>query len=168
MSINCGFGAEEQVKKRLRNRLVAGVRSDSITNRLLSEGAALTLETAVEISTSMDTALQNSKMMKPAEELNSKVKPAEEVNRVQRGGHQYNSRGRDRDGAREKFYRCHSWNHEACKCPDKSEKCYKCNLFGHVARACENDIVQEPQQVGRGGERYSRGGPQSGHGCDHG
>ena len=46
---HCGFGAEEQVKKRLRNRLVAGARSDSIKNRLLSEGAALTWERAVEI-----------------------------------------------------------------------------------------------------------------------
>ena len=93
LSIHSGFG-DEQVKKRLRNRLVAGVRSDAIKNRLLSEGAALTWDEAVEISTSMDTAQQNSKMMKPAEE----------VNRVQRGGHQYNSRGRDRDGAREKCY----------------------------------------------------------------
>ena len=168
LSIHSGFGDEEQVKKRLRNRQVAGVCSDAIKNRLLSEGAALTWDKAVEISTSMDTAHQNSKMMKPAEELNSKVKPAEEVNRVQRGGHQYNSRGRDRDGAREKCYRCHSWNHEAFKCPYKDEKCYKCNRFGHIARACENETVQEPQQVGRGGERYSRGGPQSGHGCGHG
>ena len=47
----------------------------------------------------MGTAQQNSKMMKPAKELNSKVKPAEEVNTVQRGGNQYDSRGRDRDGA---------------------------------------------------------------------
>ena len=164
LSIHSGFGDEEQVKKRLRNRLVAGVRSDAIKNRLLSEGAALTWDKAVEISTSMDTAQQNSKMMKPAEELNSKVKPAEEVNRVPWGGHQYNSRGRDRDGAREKCYRCHSWNHEAFKCPYKDEKCYKCNRFGHIARACENETVQEPQQVGRGGERYSPGSPQSGRG----
>ena len=129
----------------------------------MSEGAALTWDKAVEISSSMDTARQNSKMMKPAEELNSKVKSAEEVNRVQRGGHQYNSRGRDRDGAREKCYRCHSWNHEAFKCPYKDEKCYKCNWVGHIARACENKTVQDPQQVGRGGERYSRS-PQSGRG----
>ena len=164
LSIHSGFGDEEQVKKRLRNRLVAGVRSDAIKNRLLSEGAALTWDKAVEISTSMDTAQQNSKMMKPAEELNSKVKPAEEVNRIQRGGHAYNSRGRDTDGAREKCYRCHSWNHEAFKCPYKDEKCYNCNWFGHIARACENETVQEPQQVGRGGERYS-GSRQSGRGC---
>ena len=32
------------------------------------------------------------------------------------------------------------------------------------ARACENETVQEPQQVGRGGERYSRGSPQTGRG----
>ena len=164
LSIHSGFGDEEQVKKRLRNRLVEGVRSDAIKNRLLSEGAALTWDKAVEISTSMDTAHQNSKMMKPAEELNSKGKSAEEVNRVQRGGHQYNSRGRDRDGTREKCYRCHSWNHEAFKCPYKDEKCYKCNRFGHIARACENETAQEPQQVGRGGEKYSRGSPQSGRG----
>ena len=73
LSIHSRFGDEEQVKKRL------SVRSDAIKNRLLSDGAALTWDKAVEISTSMDTAQQNSKMMKPAEELNNKVKPAEEV-----------------------------------------------------------------------------------------
>ena len=35
-------------------------------------------------------------------------------------------------------------------------------MFGHIARACENETVQEPQQVGRGGEKYSRSSPQSG------
>ena len=130
-------------------RPISGVVGSSSGHVAGCEGAALTWDKAVEISTSMDTAQQNSKMMKPVEELNSKVKPAEEVNRVQLGGHQYNSRGRDRDGAREKCYRCHSWNHEAFKCPYKDEKCYKCNRFGHIARACENETVQEPQQVGR-------------------
>ena len=62
---------EMRSKKRLRNRLVAGVRSHAIKNRLLSEGAALTWDKAVVISTSMDTAQQNSKMMKSAKEPNS-------------------------------------------------------------------------------------------------
>ena len=86
---------EDQVKKRLRNRLVAGVRTDAIKNRLLSEEAALTWDKAVEISTSMDTARQNSKMMKPSE--------AQEVNRVRRGGYQHSSRGRGKP--RQKCYR---------------------------------------------------------------
>ena len=45
LSIHSGFRDEDQVKKRLRNRLVAGVCSDTIKNRHLSIGArTLTLD----------------------------------------------------------------------------------------------------------------------------
>ena len=152
LSIHSGFGDEDQVKKRLRNRLVAGVRSDTIQNRLLSEGAALTWDKTVEISTSIDTARQNNKMMKPSE--------AQEVNRVQRGGYQQSSRGRGK--SRQKCYRCFG-NHEAFNCPYQQEK-YNCNKYGHIAKACQNDSAQKPQQEGREGPQYSRGSPQSGRG----
>ena len=41
LGIHSGFGDEDQVKKRLRNRLVAGVRSATIKNRHLSIGGLL-------------------------------------------------------------------------------------------------------------------------------
>ena len=153
LSIHSGFRDEDQVKKRLRNRLVAGVPSNAIKNRLLSEGAALTWDKAVEISTSMDTARQNSMMMKPSE--------AQEVNRVQREGYQHSSRGRGKP--RQKCYHCFG-NHEAFKCPYQQEKCYNCNKYGHKAKACQNESVQKPQQEGKGGPQYSCGSPQSGRG----
>ena len=37
LSINCAFGDENQLNKRLRNRLVVGVKEDAIRNRLLAE-----------------------------------------------------------------------------------------------------------------------------------
>ena len=37
LSINCAFGDENQLNKRLRNRLVVGVEEDAIRNRLLAE-----------------------------------------------------------------------------------------------------------------------------------
>ena len=81
--------------------LAAGVCSDAIKNRHLSEGAALMWDKAVEISTSMDTACQNSKMMKHSE--------AQEVNRVQRVVYQQSSRGRGKPC--QKCY-CYSGNHK--------------------------------------------------------
>ena len=121
----------------------------------MSEGAALTWDKAVEISTSMDTAHQNSKMMKPS------GSEAQEVNRVQRGGYQHSSRGRGKP--RQKCYRCFG-NHESFKCQYQQEKCYNCNKYGHTAKACQNDSAQKPQYEGRGGPQYSCGSPQSGRG----
>ena len=37
LSINCALGDENQLNKRLRNRLVVGVKEDAIRNRLLAE-----------------------------------------------------------------------------------------------------------------------------------
>ncbi|KAF6033958.1 hypothetical protein EB796_007732 [Bugula neritina] len=52
LSVHCNFGS--QWEQRMRNRLVSGVKDDKIRNRLLSEGAKLTWERAVEIGITAD------------------------------------------------------------------------------------------------------------------
>ena len=129
LSIHSGFGDEAQIKKRLRNKLVAGVRNDSIKNKLLSEGAALTWDRAVEISTTMDAAQRNSKKMRTTQE--------QEIAHVSRGRGTF-QRGRGRGRTRQpnkKCYRCDG-NHQG-ECPFVNSKCYKCKKVGHIAKACK-------------------------------
>ena len=56
LNINCGFGNTDHVKLRFWNRLVAGVKSQAIKNKLLSDGIALTWTRAEELATMMDLA----------------------------------------------------------------------------------------------------------------
>ena len=144
ISIHCGFGDEAQVKKRLRNRLVTGLLEDAIRNRLLSEGAALTWDRAVDISTSMDTARQGTRAMRPTQD----------VNRVQRGG--YQNRGKSHNSGK-KCYRCDG-DHDG-RCPYEKEKCYNCDKIGHIARACKTK-----QGQGHATQSQSRGGSHQGRG----
>ena len=44
----CNFGG--QWEQRMRNRLVSGLKDDKIRNRLLTEGARLTWEKAIEVT----------------------------------------------------------------------------------------------------------------------
>ncbi|KAF6033962.1 hypothetical protein EB796_007736 [Bugula neritina] len=60
LSVHCNFGS--QWEQRMRNRLVSGVKDDKIRNRLLSEGAKLTWERAVEIGITAD--VQNNYTMR--------------------------------------------------------------------------------------------------------
>ena len=143
ISIHCGFGDETQVKKRLRNRLVIGLREDAIKNRLLGEGAALTWDRAVEVSTSMDTARQGTRVMRPTQD----------VNRVQRGG--YQKQGQSYSSERKKCYRCDG-DHGG-KCRYEKEKCYNCDKIGHIARACKSEQGQGHATQSRGGSYQGRG-----------
>ena len=78
LTIHCGFGDAAQVQSRLRNRLVAGVRSDAIKNKLLSEGDDLTWTRAETLAATMDLAHRNAGKMKTT--------GSSEVNRLQHGG----------------------------------------------------------------------------------
>ena len=141
ISIHCGFGDDDQVKKRLRNRLVTGLRSAAIKNRLLGVGAGLTWEKAVDISTSMDTASQGNQLMGPTHD----------VNRVQRGGY---NKHKGKTHTKNKCYRCDG-DHEG-RCPYEKQKCFNCDRIGHIAKACKTKPAQGQSQS-RGSSRPYRG-----------
>ena len=62
LSINCAFGDKNQLNKKLRNRLVVGVKEDAISNRLLAEHD-LSWKRACEVAIQMDMARYGSKLI---------------------------------------------------------------------------------------------------------
>ena len=70
LSINCAFGDENQLNKRLRNRLVVGVKEDAIRNRLLAEHD-LSWKRACEVAIQMDMARYGSKLIHAQSSVNA-------------------------------------------------------------------------------------------------
>ena len=57
----CEYG--DSLESMLRDRLVCGVNHDRTQQRLLSEGANLTLQKAMDISLSLESAIRQSAIM---------------------------------------------------------------------------------------------------------
>ena len=70
LSINCAFGDENQLNKRLRNRLVVGVKEDAIRNRLLAEHD-VSWKRACEVAIQMDMARYGSKLIHAQSSVNA-------------------------------------------------------------------------------------------------
>lgn len=155
LSIHCGFGDDEQVKKRLRNRLVAGLKSDAIKNKLLAEGAALTWNRAEELAITMDVAHKNANMMKTSGEVN-KVR------------HSY---GKPKPKPQQGQGLCHRCNgeHPPSACRFKDASCYRCKKTGHIARACRSrTLYRGLAGASRGASRGTRRGFHQGQGRGRG
>ena len=129
VSINCAFGDENQLNKRLRNRLVVGVKEDAIRNRLLAEHD-LSWKRACEIAIQMDMARYGSKLIHAQSSVNDvkQHKSQQQLVKPKSASHI------DSD---KKCYRCHG-KHTADACRFKNAKCFNCNKIGHVSKACRN------------------------------
>ena len=141
LSINCGFGDETQLNKRLRNRLVVGLSEDSIRNRLLAE-TDMSWKRACEIGVQMDVARIGSKLLHP-----------QSVNAVKqykfaRQKHASESGQKHASESGQKCYRCLG-NHQAAECQFKNAKCYGCNKIGHISKACRNKGSAQSSYRGR-------------------
>ena len=141
LSINCGFGDETQLNKRLRNRLVVGLSEDSIRNRLLAE-TDMSWKRACEIGVQMDVARIGSKLLHP-----------QSVNAVKqykfaRQKHAAESGQKHASESGQKCYRCLG-NHQAAECQLKNAKCCGCNKIGHISKACRNKGSAQSSYRGR-------------------
>ena len=98
----------------LRDKLVCGLRNESIQRKLLAE-ADLTLKRAVEVSQGMEAAHHQ------ASELQAAKTPQDihPVNVLKRP-----------------CFRCGKTNHAQEECYFRSQTCHKCGKVGHVAKVC--------------------------------
>ena len=132
MTERCEFGAS--LTDTLRDRLVTGMRNETIQRRLLSE-ANLTFARAVEIA---DTA---EKAEKDAAELHPNVK-IPEIHQVPAVGiHPANVY----------CHRCGSHNHGPQACRFIKERCRFCQKMDHIERVCRNKEreSEKERQIGK-------------------
>ena len=137
LATHCEFG--EYRDQALRDRLVCGLRSESIQKRLLSE-ADLTLARAVEISQGMEAAHQNTQLMK------GKVEGV--ISKVTQEQTSTNSFDKQEQYKKKKpCYRCGKQGHSAADCTFKDSNCHKCGKKGHIAKVCRTKKTSRTQWV---------------------
>ena len=134
----CNFGAK--LDEQLRDRLVEGLRSESIQRRLLSEGD-IDLTRAYELAVSIETAGREASGM----QRNSNVAAAQ-VKQVAHVAQQN----------KPPCYRCGKVGHSPDQCYYKKLICRTCGKRGHIARACRNPSDSGTQKPGnfRGKRRF--------------
>ena len=117
LSTHCKFGAF--LDEALRDRLVCGLRSESIQKKLLTE-ADLTLTKAINLSVGMEAADKNAKSLKG---------PDVAVNRVTL--------------KQKACYRCGRTSHDQSECKFREAECHNCGKRGHIAPVCRSPNTQE-------------------------
>lgn len=151
LSIHCNFGPTAQLKQKLRNRLVAGVTSDTIRQALIREGPGLTFDAAVTLATQMDdyqsSAMAQQSVQQPVSEVNAvyqqggpkatRSQASSSTNPAPRLGPP-SDRAKYTTSARGKrCWRCGKSNHTADICRFKEATCHSCGLIGHIKPVCK-------------------------------
>jgi len=123
MAKSCDFG--QFLNRALRDKLVSGLRSQTIQRRLLGE-EDVQLARAIELATSMEAADRDST----------------QLNRQKNGGngdlHQFQRQRppQVKSAVSTKCFRCNGTTHSPDDCWFKEAECRKCHKVGHVEKAC--------------------------------
>ena len=162
LSVHCNFGG--QWDQRMRNRLVSGLRDGKMRNRLLSEGAKLTWDRAVELSVAAD--VQNNYAVRGASNENGLVQKVEPHAPSWSKGSQSQSTSRyNGNRQRGRCHRCFGTNHQPQNCRFKEAICHSCKGRGHIKKACQSRQVHgvDLHQEGDHAEMYSYQQQPRGH-----
>lgn len=143
LSLYCDFKGE--LKDKLKDRLVCGIKNHHVQKRLLSE-KELTYEKAIEISVAMETAARD------ATELQAKHK-TQDVHKLQARPKTNFSTGARYGQSNTRCYRCDNTGHLPTNCRYKDITCHSCGKKGHIKRACRSKKKQ--YQKPRFGNRKS-------------
>ncbi|CAC5383037.1 unnamed protein product [Mytilus coruscus] len=115
----------EDLKEKLRDRIVCGLKNPNIQKRLLSE-KDLTYDKAVDIGVAMETA------SKDAIELQAKHR-TEGVNKMSARKSKFQPQ---QNKGNSRCYRCNNAGHSPFDCKFKNTICHNCNKTGHIKKAC--------------------------------
>ena len=143
---HCDF--QNKLDETIRDRLVCGLRNETIQKRLLAE-KNLILATAIEIAQGMEAA----------------TKQTSELRAVagQSQNHEIHSVPKSAAKPKKKCYRCGQTGHLPSLCHFKDQKCRCCGKFGHIAKVCNSqEATGEKQQ-----RNYSSRSCQQQHSQQH-
>ena len=123
---HCEYGTS--LNDMLRDRLVCGIKHDRIQQRLLSEGAELTLERALQIAQSVESAIKQSTVIQ---------------------NYQHRTEGVHKVSTQERSYKdCfrRGGRHAADRCNFKNKECFFCKNIAQTARKCRKKANAEKQK----------------------
>lgn len=131
LSEHCEFGTN--LSDSLRDRLVCGLKSETIQRKLLSE-ATLTYETAVELVVAMETAHRDANELRGTSSVHKIYKQQKSSKPKARNCPTQNTNTYTSYSGK-KCYRCTA-SHDPKDCKYKNDTCYQCRKKGHIQQAC--------------------------------
>ncbi|XP_062608629.1 uncharacterized protein K02A2.6-like [Saccostrea cucullata] len=124
LATHCQF--EAALSDTLRDRLVVGLRQETIQKRLLSE-KDLDLEKAINLAVAMETAARDA-----AEVQGGKSETVNKISTLRNANPQPHARSTTQ---KHSCYRCDG-DHPASQCRHTNTVCSFCRKVGHIERAC--------------------------------
>ncbi|UYV70739.1 K02A2.6-like, partial [Cordylochernes scorpioides] len=133
LAMDCTFG--EMLEVMLRDRFVAGIKSESLQKKLLQEDDDVTLDRVFSIAVSFELAEQNAKELQDGLVAKMDIVPGGNRKNEARRGWQHGPGMQRRETI---CFRCGEKNsHLAPACPHKTKSCFKCKRIGHLSRVCK-------------------------------
>ncbi|KAL0968110.1 hypothetical protein UPYG_G00262530 [Umbra pygmaea] len=140
---DCGYPNSDEM---VRDRIVFATNSPRVREKLLSHGAELTLDQAIDIARSHELAQAQLKEMVGGRDLNNDAVHAIGRRPEQRRTHAtYKAKSREPATAHRECDRCgglHTTKDGAC--PAKGKQCMKCRKLNHFAKACKSKQYTQP------------------------
>ena len=126
---DCGFSDTDEM---IRDRIVFGTSSRKVRERLINEGATLTLSKAIDIARTVET------FKATLESMEKQTSEVYSIRRFPRDGQKSKQSGDTR-----KCGNCGGkWHDKAASCPAYGQKCQKCQKSNHFAKACRSRKLQ--------------------------
>ena len=137
------------MKQKLRNRLVAGVRSDAIRQALIREGPGLTFDAAVTLATQMDDYQSSAMAQQQSTAASLEVTAISAFHNKKEGPKAQRSQVSPNHSApnlgppstkakytsRTKCWRC-GRSHQPDVCRFRDATCHSCGSIGHIRPIC--------------------------------
>ncbi|XP_060557421.1 uncharacterized protein K02A2.6-like [Ruditapes philippinarum] len=116
----------------IRDRIVFGTNSSKVREKLINEGAELTLDKAVQIAQNMEYSKQQLSSMASAAD-----KDVHQVARPRKRLVRRREKPQDSDG-KVTCSRCGTTHQEGKTCPAKGKTCRKCGKLNHFQKMCKS------------------------------